>query len=79
MDKWIDDYMAEAKVVVPLPNPEFDPAKFDPSLIGVQAGGLKMPPVKKAPGTKGPPQTVRKEFMLGWSEKVWRYRLTPIR
>ena len=66
---WVDEYVAEAKVVVPLPNPEFDPAKFDPKLIGVQAGGLKMPPVKKAPGTKGPPQTVRKESMLGWIGK----------
>jgi len=69
MDKWIDEYVTEAKVVVPLPNPEFDPAKFDPKLIGVQAGGLKMPAVKKAPGTKGPPKTVRKESMLGWIGK----------
>ena len=69
MDRLIDEYIAEAKVVVPLPNPDFDPAKFDPSLIGVQAGGLKMPPVKKAPGMKGPPQTVRKESMLGWTGK----------
>ena len=69
MDRLIDEYIAEAKVVVPLPNPVFDPAKFDPSLIGVQAGGLKMPPVKKASGSKGPPQTVRNESMLGWSGK----------
>ena len=69
MDKWVDDYLAEAKVVVPLPNPGFDPAKFDPKLIGVQAGGLKMPPVKKAHRTKGPPQTVRKETILGWIGK----------
>ena len=77
MDKWIDDYVAEAKVVVPLPNPEFDPAKFDPKLIGVQAGGLKMPPVKKAPGTKGPPQTVRKESMLGWIGKGMEVSTAP--
>jgi hypothetical protein len=69
MDRLIDEYIAEAKVVVPLPNPVFDPAKFDPSLIGLQAGGLKMPPVKKASGSKGPPQTVRNESMLGWSGK----------
>ena len=77
MDKWIEDYVAEAKVVVPLPNPEFDPAKFDPKLIGVQAGGLKMPPVKKAPGTKGPPQTVRKESMLGWIGKGMEVSTAP--
>ena len=69
MDRLIDEYIAEAKVVVPLPNPDFDSAKFDPSLIGVQTGGLKMPPVKKASGSKGPPQTVRNESMLGWSGK----------
>ena len=69
MDKLIDEYIAEAKVVVPLPNPDFDPTKFDPSLIGVQAGGLKMPPVKKTSVSKGPPQTVRKESMLGWTGK----------
>jgi len=69
MDRLIDEYIAEAKVVVPLPNPDFDPAKFDPSLIGVQAGGLKMPPLKKASGSKGPPQTVRNESMLGWTGK----------
>ena len=28
-----------------------------------------MPPVKKASGSKGPPQTVRKESMLGWIGK----------
>ena len=52
-------------------------AKFDPKLIGEQAGGLKMPPVKKAPGTKGPPQTVRKEFMLGWIGKGMEVSTAP--
>jgi len=77
MDKWIDDYVAEAKVVVPLPNPNFDPAKFDPKLVGVQAGGLKMPPVKKAPGAKAPPKTVKKESMLGWIGKGADVSLGP--
>lgn len=44
LDRLIEDYIADANVVVPLPNPNFDPAKFDPSKIGVQPGGLKMPP-----------------------------------
>ena len=48
LDRLIEDYIAAAKVVVPLPNPNFDPAKFDPSTIGVQAGGLKMPPSSKS-------------------------------
>jgi arylsulfatase A-like enzyme len=47
LDLLIEDYIAEAGVVVPLTNSNFDPAKFDPSLIGVQAGGLKMPPPAK--------------------------------
>lgn len=66
MDRLIEDYLVEAKVVVPLPNPKFDPAKFDPEAIGIQAGGLKMPPTKKKPGTPAPMTTVTKESMLGW-------------
>jgi arylsulfatase A-like enzyme len=69
MDRLIEDYIAEAQVVVPLPNPNFDPAKFDPSKIGVQAGGLKMPPSKKASGKAGPAPTVNKASMLGWIAK----------
>ena len=61
MDQWITDYLAEAKVVVPLPNP-----KFDPATIGVQKGGLKMPRAKKKPGDAAPAATVSKKLMLGW-------------
>ena len=64
MDQLIDNYITEAKVVVPLPNPNFDPAKFDPSSIGVQAGGLKMPRSKQ-PGGKASPaplKTVQQEI-----------------
>ncbi|MDP6357176.1 MAG: sulfatase-like hydrolase/transferase, partial [Planctomycetota bacterium] len=72
MDRLIEDYIAAAKVVVPLPNPNFDPAKFDPATIGVQKGGLKMPGAKKRkrktvaakPATK-----VNKKSMLGWITK----------
>ncbi len=72
MDRLIDDYIAEANVVVPLPNSKFDPAKFDPSKIGVQAGGLKMPPSKKPKQQGGgakPAMTVNKASMLGWIAK----------
>ena len=44
MDQLIEDYIAEAGVVIPLPNPQFNPAQFDPAQIGIQRGGLKMPP-----------------------------------
>jgi hypothetical protein len=70
LDKLIEDYIAAVDVVVPLPNPNFDPAKFDPSKIGVQAGGLKMPRSynlsQQQPGAAKPVTTVTKESMLGW-------------
>ena len=73
LDKLIEDYIAAANVVVPLPNPNFDPAKFDPAKIGVQVGGLKMPPAKKGgsapkPGKK-PAAPVNKKSMLGWTAR----------
>jgi arylsulfatase A-like enzyme len=68
LDRLIEDYIAEAEVVVPLPNPRFDPAKFDPSTIGVQAGGLKMPPGDKSKNRE-PAPTVNKASMLGWIAK----------
>ena len=69
MDQWITDYLVEANVVVPLPNPKFDPSKFDPATIGVQKGGLKMPPAKSRADQPSPVLTVRKKFMLGWVAK----------
>ena len=69
MDSWIDEYVEEANVVVPTLNPNFDSSKFDPKSIGVQAGGLKMPPAKKSSAHNGPPKTLRTESMLGWVGK----------
>lgn len=71
LDKLIEDYIAEAEVVVPLPNPNFDSAKFDPSQIGVQAGGLKMPPSfsKQQPRASRPDKPVSSEAVLGWIAK----------
>ena len=73
LDRVIADYIASAKVVVPLPNPNFDPKKFDPAKIGVQAGGLKMPPGSKSGQTsateKKPGGTVRQKSLLGWTAK----------
>ncbi len=34
LDKLITQFLAETNVVVPLPNPRFDPAKYDPKMIG---------------------------------------------
>jgi arylsulfatase A-like enzyme len=73
LNKLIENYIAEANVVVPLPNRSFDPAKFDPSKIGVQPGGLKMPRGFKGKPTveRGPKpiSTVNREAMLGWLAK----------
>ena len=70
LDRLIENYVAEAGVVVPLPNPKFDPAKFTPSQIGVLAGGLKMPPdyirAHQERGAAKPMTTVNKKSMLGW-------------
>ncbi len=73
LDKLIEDYLVEANVVVPLPNPKFDPAKFDPSNIGVEAGGLKMPPGFQGKPKSEQPTSSSKTFnaksMLGWIAK----------
>lgn len=73
LDKLIEDYISEANVVIPLPNPNFDPKKFDPSKIGVQPGGLKMPPSfrssqpKPISGKNANP--VKKAALMGWIAK----------
>lgn len=77
LDKLIEDYIVEANVVVPLPNPNFDQAKFDPSMIGVQPGGLKMPPgfqgnLTRKRGTESqPPKSLANasSFLQGWIAK----------
>ena len=38
LDKLIEDYLQSAKTVIPTPNPAFDPTKYRPELIGIQAG-----------------------------------------
>ncbi|MEM9366500.1 MAG: sulfatase [Planctomycetota bacterium] len=70
LDKLIENYITELNVVVPLPNPSFDATKFDPAKIGVQPGGLKMPPSFKSSQAKSnaskPSKPVNDKSMLGW-------------
>ena len=70
LDKLIEDYIAEANVVLPQPNPKFDPSMFDRSKIGVQPGGLKMPPSFRSsrpkPNAGKPSKPVADQSMLGW-------------
>ncbi|MDA7527579.1 sulfatase-like hydrolase/transferase [bacterium] len=74
LDTLIEHYIAEANVVVPLPNPNFDPAKFDPTRIGVQPGGLKMPPSFQSSRSKNGgtiiSNPVNQKYMLGWIAKT---------
>jgi len=49
LDAVMEKYIAEADVVVPVPNPAFDPAKYRPERIGVPAARHKSP--KKATAT----------------------------
>ena len=73
LDELIEDYIAEANTVVPRPNPSFDLAKFDASKIGIQPGGLKMPPGFKSSLSKRrirhPSKPVDRKSMLGWTAR----------
>jgi arylsulfatase A-like enzyme len=42
LDAEIQRHLLDARAVVPLPNPRFDPARYEPETIGVQPGGLKV-------------------------------------
>ncbi len=42
LDALIEAHLQDAQAVVPLPNPRFDVAAYDPAKIGVQAGGPKV-------------------------------------
>jgi arylsulfatase A-like enzyme len=66
LDALIDDFIVEAEVVVPTANPNFDLAQFDASKIGVQAGGLKMPPAAKTPGQPALMTMVKDPALQGW-------------
>lgn len=41
LDKIIEDHIKESNAVVPVPNTQFDPAKYAPENIGIQKGGYK--------------------------------------
>ena len=42
MDALIENYLKNAGTVVPLPNPNFDPTKYHPELIGIQTRDKKI-------------------------------------
>ena len=43
LDRLIDRFLLDTAAVVPLPNPDFDPAKYRPELIGVQKQQTRSP------------------------------------
>lgn len=51
MDALIENFLAETKAVLPVPNPTFDPAKYDPEQEGVKA---MRPKGKPRPAPKKP-------------------------
>ncbi|MDF7822596.1 sulfatase [Pontiellaceae bacterium B12227] len=59
LDRMMENYIRNSGAVVPLPNPKFDPEKYNPSRVGKQPGGLKISSkskqksVKTAGGTAG--------------------------
>ena len=70
LDAEIERHLVDARAVVPLPNPRFDPARSRPDLIGVQQGGPKvgqtraeriknMRPRRPADSTEKPPATTQ--------------------
>jgi len=42
LDKLIETHLNDARTVVPLPNPRFDPEKYHPEKIGIQEGGVRL-------------------------------------
>lgn len=54
LDAKIEAFLQDSKAVVPLPNPKFDPAKYQPELEGQnRVGRGKKKPAKKTPQTDG--------------------------
>jgi arylsulfatase A-like enzyme len=59
LDALIDQHITATGAVVPQPNPDFDPSKYQPETIGVQPGGLRVAgeAAKPAPKSKPPVHT----------------------
>ncbi len=67
LDAMMEAYIKDAGVVVPLPNPAFDPAQYRPEDIGVQKGGLR---VAGQPRAGKPAKPARgKPVAGGWRSK----------
>ncbi|MGD1979269.1 MAG: sulfatase [Akkermansiaceae bacterium] len=70
LDQLITDFLKETKAVVPVPNPDFDPAKYRPDLEGKnQVGRRSKKPGKK---TKADPFDPK---LKGWKARQTDYSL----
>jgi hypothetical protein len=67
MDAMMEAYIKDAGVVVPLPNPAFDPAQYRPEDIGVQKGGLRV--AGRPRGGKPPKPAKGAPAAGGWRSK----------
>jgi len=66
LDRMLEEYIEQAGVVVPLPNPNFDPTQYLPGDVGMQKGGLRVagrPRAKPVAPAKG------KTSAGGWQAK----------
>ncbi len=77
LDQLIQQYIHQAKVLVPQPNPGFDPAKFKPELIGVQKGGLKMPRLNKSRASPSNEAQSRPPELKGWTLRGAKATVEP--
>ena len=62
LDKLITEFLADTNAIVPLPNPRFDPTKYDPKMIGKAVP--KLP--RRPKGTKPKKPRRRASPVAGW-------------
>ena len=68
LDGLITTFLNETKAVVPIPNPAFDPAKYDPKLEGVQQSDTKAKAQPKA-HAKTEPKNDGDSSLQGWKAR----------
>jgi arylsulfatase A-like enzyme len=65
MDTLIETFLSDTKAVVPIPNPAFDPAKYQPELEGKQ-----QPKAKSKAAAKAPAKVENEDALQGWKARA---------
>jgi arylsulfatase A-like enzyme len=65
MDVLIESFLSDTKAVVPIPNPAFDPAKYQPELEGKQ-----QPKAKSKAAAKAPTKVENEDALQGWKARA---------